>query len=58
MVKGPYSQSYGFSSTHLQMWELYHKEGLAPKNWCLCILVLEKTLESPLECKEDQTSQS
>ena len=52
MVKGPYSQSYGFSSSHVQMWELYHKEGWALKNWCLCTVVLEKTLESPLDCKE------
>ena len=51
------SQSYGFSSSHVQMWELYHKEGWVPKNWCFWIVVLEKTLESPLGC-EDQTSQS
>ena len=50
--KGPRSQSYGFSSSHLQMWELGHKEGWALKNWCLWIMVLEKTLESPLDCKE------
>ena len=52
--KGPYSQSYGFSSSHVQMWELDHKEGWAPKNWCFRIVVLEKTLESPLDCKEIQ----
>ena len=50
--KGPYSQSYGFSSSHIQMWELDHKEGWALKNWCFWITVLEKTLESPLDCKE------
>ena len=49
--KGPYSQSYGFSSSHVWMWELDHKEGCAPKNWCFWIVVLEKTLESPLDCK-------
>ena len=47
-----YSQSYGLSSSHIQMWELDHKEGRAPKNWCFQIVVLEKTLESPLDCKE------
>ena len=50
--KGPYSQSYGFSSSHVRMWELDHKEGWALKNWCFRIGVLEKTLESPLDCKE------
>ena len=50
--KGPYSQSYDFSSSQVQMWELDHKEGWAPKNWCLQTVVLEKTLESPLDCKE------
>ena len=49
--KGPYSQSYGFSSSHVQMWELDHKEGWALKNWCFQIVVLEKTLESPLDSK-------
>ena len=44
-------QSYGFSSTHVQMWALGHKEGWMPKNWCFRIVVLEKTLESPLDCK-------
>ena len=52
--KGPYSQSYGFSSFHVCMWELDHKEGWAPKNWCFWTLVLEKTFESPLDCKEIQ----
>ena len=47
--KGLYSQSYGFSSSHVWMWELDHKEGWAPKNWCFWIVVLEKTLESPLD---------
>ena len=50
--KGPYSQSYGFSSSHIQMWELDHKEGWARKNWCFWTVVLEKTLESPLDSKE------
>ena len=50
--KGPYSQSYGFSSSHVWMWELDHKEGWAPKNWCFWTVVLEKRLESPLDCKE------
>ena len=49
--QGPSSQSYGFSSSHIQMWELDHKEGWALKNWCFRIVVLEKTLESPLDCK-------
>ena len=50
--KGPSSQNYGFSSSHLWMWELDHKEGWMPKNWCFCAVVLEKTLENPLDCKE------
>ena len=50
--KGPSSQSYGFSSSHVLMWDLDHKEGWAPKNWHLQTVVLEKTLESPLDCKE------
>ena len=51
--KGPYSQSYGFSNSHVQMWELDHEEGWALKNWCFRIGVLEeKTLESPLDSKE------
>ena len=52
--KGPSSQSYGFSSGHVWMWELDHKESWAPKNWCFWTLVLEKTLESPLDFKEIQ----
>ena len=47
-----YSQSYGFSSSHVRMWELDHKEGWKPKNWCLQIVVLEKTLESALDSRE------
>ena len=50
--KGPSSQRYGFSSSHVWMWELDHKEGRAPKNWCFQTVVLEKTLESPLDCME------
>ena len=50
--KGPSSQGYGFSSGHLWMWELDCEEGWAPKNWCFWTVVLEKTLESPLDCKE------
>ena len=49
--KGPYGQSYGFSRSHVQMWELDHKEGWALKNWCFQTVVLEKTLESPLDYK-------
>ena len=49
--KGPSSQSYGFSSSYAQMWELDHEEGWALKNWCILTMVLEKTLESPLDCK-------
>ena len=48
--KIPYSQSYGFSSSHVQIWEMDHKEGWGPKNWCFWIVVLEKTLKSPLDC--------
>ena len=51
--KGSYSQSYGFSSGHVWMWELAHKESWAPNNWCFWTVVLEKT-ESPLDCKEIQ----
>ena len=50
--KGLYSQSYGLSSSHVQMWELDHKEGWALKNWCFQTVVLEKTIESPLDSKE------
>jgi len=48
------SQGYGFSSGHVWMWELGYKESWAPKNWCFWTVVLEKTLESPLDCKEIQ----
>jgi len=51
---GPSSQGYGFSSSHVWMWELDHKESWALKNWCFWTVVLEKTLESPLDCKEIQ----
>ena len=50
----PYSQSSGFSSSHVQMWELGHKKCWALKNWCFQIAVLVKILESPLDCKEIQ----
>ena len=53
--KVPYSQSYGFSSSHVWMWELDHKEGWTPKSWCFWTVVLEKTLESPSDIKEIQT---
>ena len=49
--KGAFSQSYGFSSSHVRMWDLDHKDGWALKNWCFQTVVLEKTLESPLDCK-------
>ena len=52
--KCPYSQSYVFSSSHVWIWELDHKEDWALKNWCFWTMVLEKTLESPLDCKEIQ----
>ena len=52
--KGISSQSYGFSSSHVWMWELDHKESWGPKDWCFLTVVLEKTLESPLHCKEIQ----
>ena len=50
--KGPYSQGYGLSSSHVWMWKLDHKEGRVPKNWCFWTVVLGKTLESPLGYKE------
>ena len=50
--KDLYSQSYGFSSGHVWMWQLDHKEGWALKNWCFWTVVLEKTLESPLDSKQ------
>ena len=48
------TQIYGFSSSHVWMWELNHKEIWAPKSWCFLTVVLQKTLESPLDCKEIQ----
>ena len=53
--KCPSSQGYSFSSSHVWMWELDCKESWALKNWCFWTVVLEKTLESPLDCKEIQT---
>ena len=53
-IKGPSSQGYGFSSSHVWMWELDYKESWLLKNWCFWTMVLEKTLESPLDCKEIQ----
>ena len=50
--KGPSSQSYGFSSSHVWIWELDHKESWVLKNWCFWTVVLEKTLESPLDSKQ------
>ena len=52
--KGVSSQSYGFSSSHVWMWELDHKESWVPKNWCFYTMVLEETLESPLDCRKIQ----
>ena len=50
--KGPSSQSYGISSSHVWMWQLDYKKSWVLKNWCFWTVVLEKTLESPLDCKE------
>ena len=50
--KGLYCQRYDFSSSHVWMWELDHKEGWVPNNWCFQTVVLEKTLESPLDSKK------
>ena len=52
--KGPSSQGYGFSCGHVWMWELDCEENWAPKNWCFWTVMLEKTLESPLDCKKIQ----
>ena len=52
--KSPSSQGYSFSSSHVWMWELDYKESWAPKNWCFWTVVLQKTLESPLDSKEIQ----
>ena len=51
-TKVTYSLVYGFSSSHIWKWELDHKEGWASKNWCFWVVVLENTLQSPLDCKE------
>ena len=53
--KGLSSQSYGFSRSHVWMWKLDYKESWVPKNWCFGTVVLEKTLESPLDCKDIQS---
>ena len=50
--KGPSSQSYGFSSSHVWMWELDYKESWTLKNWCFWTVMLEKTLKSPLDSKK------
>ena len=52
--KGPSSQGYGFSSSHVWMWELDYKKSWVQKNWCFWTVVLEKTLENPLDCEEIQ----
>ena len=52
--KGPSSQSYGFCGSHVWMWGLDYRESWVPKNWCFWTVVLDKTLESPLDCKEIQ----
>ena len=52
--KGSSGQSYGFSSSHVWMWELDYKESWVPNNWCFWTVVLRKTLESPLDCREIQ----
>ena len=52
--KDPSSQGYGFSSGHVWMWELDYKESWAPKSWCFWTVVLEETLESPMDSKEIQ----
>ena len=53
-IKGSSSQIYGFLSSYVWMWELDYKESWVPKNWCFWTVVLEKTLESPLDCKKIQ----
>ena len=53
--KGPSSQGYGFSSGHVWMWELDYKESWAPKNWCFWTVVLERTLESPLDWRSSRS---
>ena len=54
VYRGLSSQGYGFSSSHVWIWELDCEEGWVPKNWCFWTVVVEKTLESPLDCKEIQ----
>ena len=54
--KGPYSQTYGFPRSNIQMWKLGHKQGLGLKNWCFQIVVLKKTLESPLPARRSNQS--
>ena len=56
--KGPSSQSCGFSGSHVWMWELDYKESWVPKKWCFCTVVLEKTLESPLDFLGRRSNQS
>ena len=56
MIKGPSSQGFGFSIGHVWMWELDYKERWASKNWCFWTVVLEKTLESPLDCRRSNQS--
>ena len=53
--QGPSSQGYGFSSSYVWIWEMDYKESWVPKNWCFWTVVLEKTLESPLTCREIQS---
>ena len=55
LLANPSSDSYGFSSSHVWMWQLDHKEGWVPKNWCSWSVVLDKTLESPLDSKIQQS---
>ena len=55
-IKGPSSKSCGFSSSHVWMWELNHQESWVPRNRCFWNVVLEKTLESPLDCKRSNQS--
>ena len=54
--KGPYSQSYGFFSSHVWIWELGHKKVWAPKNWCFWIVVLKKTYETPWTARRSNQS--
>ena len=56
--KSLYTESHGFSRSSEKMWELDHKESWAPKNWCFCTAVLDKILESPLDCNGDPTRPS